>query len=115
MLEEREERGKRPEMATNKRIPKRSIIGSRVSVQCFDGLWRPGVIAAMRSAAEGLLQAEKKFSVRLEVVGSLLECRESEMVGPGFLSCLPPSTRLQAGQVGVTHSWCTLVDRLAGN
>lgn len=86
-------------MATCKRIPKRSIIGARVTVECVDGLWRPGVVAAMRHAADSLMPMEKKFSVRLEGLGSVLECREADIVGPGFLSILPPSTHLLPGQV----------------
>jgi hypothetical protein len=87
-------------MATNKRIPKRSIIGARVSVQCVDGLWRAGVVAAMRAmGADGLMPAEKTFSVRLEGLGTVLECRETVIVGPGFLSAIPSSTRLKPGQV----------------
>jgi len=86
-------------MASTKRIPKRSIIGARVTVKCVDGFWRPGVVAAMRSSpADSLFPGEKKFSVRLEGLGTVLECREAEIVGPGFLSNLPISTRLLPGQ-----------------
>ena len=84
-------------MASTKRIPKRSIIGARVTVKCVDGFWRPGVVAAMRSSPADF--GEKKFSVRLEGLGTVLECREAEIVGPGFLSNLPCSTRLLPGQV----------------
>ena len=88
-------------MASTKRIPKRSIIGARVTVKCVDGFWRPGVVAAMRSSpALDLPSGEKKFSVRLEMIGSVLECREAEIVGPGFLTNLPVDTRLLPGQVG---------------
>ena len=88
-------------MASTKRIPKRSIIGARVTVKCVDGFWRPGVVAAMRSSpAATLFPGEKKFSVRLEIIGSVLECREAEIVGPGFLTNLPVDTRLLPGQVG---------------
>jgi len=87
------------EMASTKRIPKRSIIGARVTVKCVDGFWRPGVVAAMRSSpAATLFPGEKKFSVRLEMIGSVLECREAEIVGPGFLTNLPVDTRLLPGQ-----------------
>ena len=87
-------------MASTKRIPKRSIIGARVTVKCVDGFWRPGVVAAMRSSpAATLFPGEKKFSVRLEMIGSVLECREAEIVGPGFLTNLPLDTRLLPGQV----------------
>ena len=90
------------EMASTKRIPKRSIIGARVTVKCVDGFWRPGVVAAMRSSpADSLFPGEKKFSVRLEGLGTVLECREAEIVGPGFLSNLPISTRLLPGQVSL--------------
>ena len=86
-------------MASTKRIPKRSIIGARVTVKCVDGFWRPGVVAAMRSSPIEFSGMEKKFSVRLEGLGTVLECREAEIVGPGFLSNLPISTRLLPGQV----------------
>ena len=88
-------------MASTKRIPKRSIIGARVTVKCVDGFWRPGLVAAMRSSPAEF-SGEKKFSVRLEGLGSVLECREAEIVGPGFLSNLPISTRLLPGQVRQT-------------
>ena len=104
-----ETRGRRPlrlkiaDMASTKRIPKRSIIGARVTVKCVDGFWRPGVVAAMRSSpALDLPTGEKKFSVRLERLGTVMECREAEIVGPGFLSNLPISTRLLPGQVSRT-------------
>ena len=55
----------------------------------------------MRSSpAATLFPGEKKFSVRLETIGSVLECREAEIVGPGFLTNLPVDTRLLPGQVG---------------
>ena len=104
-----EERCWGAEMATAKRIPKRSIIGSRVAVQCLDRMWRCGVVAAMRSTADCLLSSEKKFSVRLEGLGTVLECREADIVGPGFLSVLPANTRLREGQVGLPAA---TVDRL---
>ena len=94
------------DMASTKRIPKRSIIGARVTVKCVDGFWRPGVVAAMRSSpALDLPAGEKKFSVRLERLGTVMECREAEIVGPGFLSNLPISTRLLPGQVSRMFSF----------
>ena len=55
---------------------------------------------------------EKKFSVRLEGLGSVLECREAEIVGPGFLSNLPISTRLLPGQVRQTLLFIDLLSFL---
>merc|ERR1719266_2573518 len=52
----------------------------------------------MRSSPIEFSGMEKKFSVRLEGLGTVLECREDEIVGPGFLSNLPISTRLLPGQ-----------------
>ena len=96
-------------MASTKRIPKRSIIGARVTVKCGDGFWRPGVVAAMRSSpAATLFPGEKMFSVRLEMIGSVVECREAEIVGPGFLTNLPLDTRLLPGQVSLLFLDLTL-------
>ena len=85
-------------MQTGRRIPKRSILGSRVSVECEDGVWRPANVTAMRPA--GL------FELRLAGgAGRVVVAGEGELVGPGFLSCLPPFTKLLPGQrVWVTHS-----------
>jgi len=77
-------------------------------------LWRPGVVAAMRHAADNLAHMEKKFSVRLEGLGSVVECREADIVGPGFLSILPPSTHLLPGQaVFVTNGGREVEGRVA--
>jgi len=92
-------------MSTNKRIPKRSIIGSRVSACCKDGLWRIGLVTAMRSKEDGLIQMEKKFSVRLESSKRVEEFSENEVMGPGFLSAIPLGTQLHMSQhVFVTHN-----------
>jgi len=92
-------------MSTNKRIPKRSIIGSRVSVCCKDGVWRIGVVTAMRSKEDGLMPMEKKFSVKLEVNKAVDEFSENEVIGPGFLSAIPIGTELIMGQhVFVTNN-----------
>jgi len=85
-----------------RRIPKRSVIGSRVGVVGSDGIWRVATIASMKTGLD------KKFSVRLENVEGLVEMveevGEGEMVGPGFLPCLPQGTILRSGQeVFVTH------------
>merc|ERR1719266_2915882 len=52
----------------------------------------------MRSSPIEFSGMEKKFSVRLEGLGTVLECREAEIVGPGFLTNLPVDTRLLPGQ-----------------
>ena len=91
-------------MSTNKRIPKRSIIGSRVSVCCKDGVWRLGLVTAMRSKEDGLIPMEKKFSVKIECNKRVEEFSENEVIGPGFLSAIPFGTELVTGQhVFVTH------------
>ena len=92
-------------MSTNKRIPKRSIIGSRVSVRCKDGVWRIGLVTAMRSKEDGLIPMEKKFSVKIECSKKVEEFSENEMIGPGFLSAIPWGTELVMNQhVFVTHN-----------
>lgn len=92
-------------MSTNKRIPKRSIIGSRVSVCCKDGVWRTGLVTAMRSKEDGLIPVEKKFSVKLECNKRVEEFSENEVIGPGFMSAIPFGTELIMGQhVFVTHN-----------
>jgi len=92
-------------MSTNKRIPKRSIIGSRVSVCCKDGVWRLGLVTAMRSKEDGLIPMEKKFSVKIECNKRVEEFSENEVIGPGFLSAIPFGTELVTGQhVFVTHN-----------
>ena len=92
-------------MSTNKRIPKRSIIGSRVSVCCKDGVWRIGLVTAMRAREDGLIQVEKKFSVKLECSKRVEEFSENEVIGPGFLSAIPFGTELTMGQhVFVTNN-----------
>lgn len=92
-------------MSTNKRIPKRSIIGSRVSVCCKDGVWRIGLVTAMRAREDGLIPVEKKFSVKLECSKRVEEFSENEVIGPGFLSAIPFGTELIMGQhVFVTNN-----------
>jgi len=92
-------------MSTNKRIPKRSIIGSRVSVRCKDGVWRIGLVTAMRSKEDGLIPMEKKFSVKIECNKKVEEFSENEVIGPGFLSAIPLGTELVMSQhVFVTHN-----------
>eukprot|EP00092_Neocalanus_flemingeri_P014066 GFUD01015175.1.p1 GENE.GFUD01015175.1~~GFUD01015175.1.p1 ORF type:complete len:580 (+),score=103.80 GFUD01015175.1:324-2063(+) len=92
-------------MSTNKRIPKRSIIGSRVSVCCKDGAWRIGLVTAMRSREDGLMPMEKKFSVKIECTKAVDEYSESEVIGPGFLSAIPIGSELIVGQhVFVTNN-----------
>ena len=92
-------------MSTNKRIPKRSIIGSRVSVCCKDGVWRIGLVTAMRAREDGLIPVEKKFSVKLECSKRVEEFSENEVIGPGFFSAIPFGTELIMGQhVFVTNN-----------
>lgn len=59
-------------------------------------------MTAMRSSEDGL--GEKFFSVKLEEIGIVQEFLEGDLVGPGFLSCLPSDTQLVGGQgVFLTH------------
>lgn len=89
-------------MSTNKRIPKRSIIGARVSVGCEDGLWRQGKVTSMRTSE---LETNKMFSVKMDVSSQTQEWRETEIYGPGFMTSLPCNTELVVGQaVFVTHN-----------
>ena len=88
-----------------KRIPKRSILGSRVGVRADDGWWRLGVVTAMRTEEYSFRQGkEQAFSVRLDGERAALEYREQEIVGPGFRSSIPPVGSLNDGQfVYITH------------
>lgn len=91
-----------------KRIPKRSVVGSPVCVLSEDGMWRQGTVVGMRSNENRLIPIEKKFCVELAegpVGSSSHYYRDTEMVGPGFLTTLPLNTRLRPGQeVYMTHS-----------
>jgi len=60
-------------MSTNKRIPKRSIIGSRVAVESEDGVWRLGRVMAMRPG--------QMFSVRLDTGGQVRDHSEGRILG----------------------------------
>jgi len=75
---------------TSKRIPKRSIIGSRVCVGTDDGMWRHGRVTSIRP--------DSMFSVRLEQTDQVVDHHESRILGPGFLSCLPVTCVLVSGQ-----------------
>lgn len=90
--------GNKSSMSGIKRIPKRSIIGSRVVGRCGDCVWRPGQVMAMKGR-EGC----ERFSVRLEE-GGAADFEEGQLVGPGFLTSIPVDARLINGQqVFVTH------------
>jgi len=90
--------GNKLSMSGIKRIPKRSIIGSRVVGRCRDCVWRPGQVMAMNGR-----EGSERFSVRLEE-GGTVNFEEGQLVGPGFLTSIPVDARLANGQqVFVTH------------
>lgn len=88
-------------------MSKRSLIGTRVSVPGDDGLYKSGVVHAVRadeqiSAGIRLPNGQKRITVRMEATRRLLEIPESRVVGPGFRTS--PTSKLQPGQeVYVTH------------
>jgi len=85
-------------MSGIKRIPKRSIIGSRVAGCCRDSVWRPGQVMAMMGR-----EGSERFSVRLEE-GGAADFEEGQLVGPGFLTSIPVDAKLVNGQqVFLTH------------
>ena len=91
---------------TGKRIPKRSILGSRVSAKGQDGWWKIGVVVAMKTDESFLRMAttDQRFSVKMEGEKIVREYRESDLVGPGFQSNIPNLQCLEAGQgVYITH------------
>jgi hypothetical protein len=94
-------------MSYGKRISKRSLIGTRVSVPSDDGMYKSGFVHAVKaeeqiSAGVRLPNGQKRITVRMEDTRRLLEYPESRIVGPGFRTS-PPS-KLQPGQpVYVTH------------
>ncbi|XP_014668762.1 PREDICTED: uncharacterized protein LOC106810027 [Priapulus caudatus] len=78
-------------MSSGKRLAKRSILGSRVCVQCDDGHFYPGIIQATKTKASG----EEHYSVRLDSRRTV-EGRNRDIVGVGFQTVT--SVQLQEGQ-----------------
>jgi hypothetical protein len=52
---------------------------------------------AGRSNENRLIPIEKKFCVELAEGGGSSHYRDTEILGPGFLTALPPNTRLRQG------------------
>jgi len=93
-------------MASTKRIPKRSIIGCKVCVECEDRVWRHGTVLGLRSkfGPDGP-ESGQMFSVKMEHSSQVTDHSEASILGPGFLSCLPPGVTLVPGQhVYITHN-----------
>ena len=108
----------------NKRLAKRSILGTRVAVRGDDGKFYAGMIQATKTCEEdessagscggsaraarseaagtSAMAAENRYNVRLDTTRKVKEFAESEIVGPGFGSVA--GNKLCAGQiVYVTH------------
>lgn len=69
-------------MFGNRRLAKRSILGTRICAPCQDGRFHPGVIQAQRSS-ENLPDNEQVFTVVFDN-GNSGYFRGSEIIGPGF-------------------------------
>ena len=100
-------------MSTGKRLAKRSILGTRVSVLGLDGLWSAGMIQAVKTQEEvgigGGLAMPNRYSVRFDDppisahVRRATEFLSADICGPGFKSV--SEIQLAAGQpVYVTHN-----------
>ena len=99
-------------MATGKRLPKRSIIGTRVVAPGEDGRLYPGVIVAIKrnedledtkELAGPNAGSEAKYSVRFDEDRRVGEFFDTEIIGPGFSSIT--SYKLKPNQVVfVTHA-----------
>lgn len=85
-------------MSTGKRLAKRSIIGTRVCAPGDDGKYYSGVIQAVKTPAHFAentncinLTPNTRYTVKFDLKNAVpargyRECRESELVGPGFRS-----------------------------
>ena len=97
------------DMSTGKRLPKRSIIGTRVVAPGENNRLFPGVIVAMKTLGEevvpdGTRDSETRYSVRFDYDRKVVkEFVESEIIGPGFSNVT--SSKLKPDQtVYVTHA-----------
>lgn len=69
-------------MSSGKRLAKRSILGTRVSVQNPDGFFYSGIIQATKTKAYG----QEYYSVRLDNNKHVVEVCDQDIIGPGFRS-----------------------------
>lgn len=87
-------------MSTGKRLAKRSILGTRVTVPGADGRYRAGAIQAARTCdASG----KSIYSVRLEESGRAFEFAAADIVGSGFAG-VSDVQLLEGQRVFVTHN-----------
>ncbi len=107
-------------MSTGKRLAKRSILGTKVTVPGVDGLYRTGFIQAIKTSESSYFSGEPstsasdanmRYSVRLEDSGRAFEFAARDIVGPGFRGA--SEVQLPAGQrVFVTHNGREVVARV---
>lgn len=81
-------------MTTNKRLAKRSIVGTRVCAPGLDKLYYSGIIQKVKTQSVGIrdnnciiLTADTKYMVRFDLGQEMVGTNEylgSELIGPGF-------------------------------
>lgn len=81
-------------MSTNKRLAKRSIVGTRVCAPGTDRLYYSGVIQKVKTQSMGIgdnncimLTPDTKYTVRFDLGQDMVGSKEylgSELIGPGF-------------------------------
>lgn len=81
-------------MSTNKRLAKRSIVGTRVCAPGTDRLYYSGVIQKVKTQTMGIgdnncivLTPDTKYTVRFDLGQDIIGSNEylgSELIGPGF-------------------------------
>lgn len=83
-------------MSTGKRLAKRSILGTRVVAPGDDGLFCPGIIAAVKTEAEGS-PVSSRYAIRFDLTRKVREYPGSDILGPGFAGL--SGIKLRPGQV----------------
>lgn len=93
-------------MSTNKRLAKRSIVGTRVCAPGPNKLYYTGIITKVKTPSLGfhdnnciVLTSDTKYMVRFDLGQGILGSNEflgSELIGPGFQSVM--GVNLASGQ-----------------
>lgn len=101
-------------MSTNKRLAKRSIVGTRICAPGPDKLYYSGIIQKVKTPSIGIIDTnhcitlthDTKYTVRFDIGQAMVGLREylgSELIGPGFQNVI--NVNLAAGQrVFITYN-----------